>query len=578
MATILRVNMSDLTVRREEADEAYRGLGGRGLTSAVVAAEVPPHCHPLSAANKLVLAPGSLTGTGAPCSGRLSAGAKSPLTWTIKEANSGGMAAIDLAICGIQAIVVEGRPAAGKWYRLRVSAGEAVLEPADALAGLGNYDTVARQIEQFGDKVSCISIGQAGEMRACSASIAVTDVELRPTRHCGRGGLGAVMGAKGLKVIVVDPAGGQRPRPADMAGFRQGVQRFNEALLGHPLTGEGLPKYGTNSLANVINAVGGFPTRNFSAGQFEDVESISGERQHDVILERGGQIAHACHRGCTIRCSRIYMDEHGEYLTKGPEYETVWAHGANCGIDDLDAIARMDRLDDDLGLDTIETGATIAVAMEAGIIPFGDAAGALRLLDEVRRGTPLGHLIASGAEVLGRAYGMERIPTVKGQSMPAYDPRAIQGMGVTYATSTMGADHTAGYAVTANVLSVGGKVDPLRPEGQVELSRNLQIATAAIDTTGLCLFVAFAVLDNPAALEGICEMLSGYQGRTIRAEDFLALGTHALALERGFNKAVGYTAAHDRLPDFFRTEKLSPHNVTFAVPDEELDQVFAGIG
>ncbi len=578
MAAILRVNMADLSIRREEIEEQYRGLGGRGLTSAVVAAEVPPHCHPLSAANKLVIAPGSLTGTGAPCSGRLSAGAKSPLTWAIKEANSGGMAAIDLAICGIRAIVVEGRPAAGKWYCLRVSADKAVLEPADALAGLGNYDTVARQIEQFGDKVSCISIGQAGEMRACSASIAVTDVELRPTRHCGRGGLGAVMGSKGLKVIVVDPAGGQRPRPADMAGFRQGVQKFNGALMGHPLTGEGLPKYGTNSLANVINAAGGFPTRNFSAGQFEGVEPISGERQHDVILERGGQVAHACHRGCTIRCSRIYMDEHGEYLTKGPEYETVWAHGANCGIDDLDAIARMDRMDDDLGLDSIETGATIAVAMEAGVIPFGDAAGALQLLDEVRRGTPLGRLIASGAEVLGRTYGIERIPTVKGQSMPAYDPRAIQGIGVTYATSTMGADHTAGYAVAANVLSVGGKVDPLRPEGQVELSRNLQIATTAIDTTGLCLFVAFAVLDNPAALEGICEMLSGQHGRRVSAEDFLALGTQTLAVERGFNKAVGYTAAHDRLPDFFRTEKLPPHNITFAVSDEELDQVFAGIG
>lgn len=578
MATILRVNMADLSIRREEIAEPYRSLGGRGLTSALVAAEVPPHCHPLSAANKLVFAPGSLSGTGAPCSGRLSAGAKSPLTWTIKEANSGGMAAIDLAICGIQAIVVEGRPAAGKWYRLRVSADEAVLEPAEALVGLGNYDTVARQVEQFGDKVSCLSIGQAGEMRTCSASIAVTDVEQRPTRHCGRGGLGAVMGSKGLKVIVVDPVGGQRPRPADMAGFRQGVQKFNEALMSHPLTGEGLPKYGTNSLANVINAAGGYPTRNFSAGQFEGVEPISGERQHDVILERGGKIAHACHRGCTIRCSRIYVDEHGEYLTKGPEYETVWAHGANCGIDDLDAIARMDRMDDDLGLDTIETGATIAVAMEAGIIPFGDVAGALRLLDEVRRGTPLGRLIASGAEVLGRTYGIERIPTVKGQSMPAYDPRAIQGMGVTYATSTMGADHTAGYAVTANVLSVGGKVDPLRPEGQVELSRNLQIATTAIDTTGLCLFVAFAVLDNPAALEGICEMLSGYHGRSLTAADFLALGTRTLAVERGFNKAVGYTAAHDRLPDFFRTEKLPPHNVTFAVSDEELDQVFAGIG
>lgn len=578
MSAILRVNMDDLSIRRDEADDRYRELGGRGLTSALVAGEVPPRCHPLSAANKLVLAPGSLTGTGAPCSGRLSAGAKSPLTWTIKEANSGGMAGIDLATCGLQAIVVEGRPAAGKWYRLRVSPEDAVLEPADDLAGLGNYDTVARQVDRFGEKVSCISIGQAGEMRTGSASIAVTDVERRPTRHCGRGGLGAVMGSKGLKVIVVDPAGGQRPRPADMAGFRAGVQKFNGALMSHPLTSEALPKFGTNILTNVINAAGGYPTRNFSAGQFEGAEPISGERQHDVVVERGGEIAHACHRGCTIRCSRIYVDEHGEYLTKGPEYETVWAHGGNCGIDDLDAVARMDRMDDDLGLDTIETGATIAVAMEAGIIPFGDAAGALRLLDEVRRGTPLGRLIASGAEVLGRTYGIERIPTVKGQSMPAYDPRAIQGIGVTYATSTMGADHTAGYAITANVLSVGGKVDPLRAEGQVELSRNLQIATTAIDTTGLCLFVAFAVLDNPAALEGICEMLGGYYGRPVTADDFLALGTRTLALERGFNKAVGYTAAHDRLPEFFRTEKLPPHNITFAVSDDELDRVFAGIG
>ena len=578
MAVILRVNMTDLSIRREEVDERYRDLGGRGLTSAVVAAEVPPHCHPLSAANKLVLAPGTLTGTGAPCSGRLSAGGKSPLTWTIKEANSGGMAAIDLAVCGIQAIIVEGQPAAGKWYRLRLSADQAALEPVDALTNLGNYDTVARQLELFGDKVSCISIGQAGEMRCCGASIAVTDVERRPTRHCGRGGLGAVMGSKGLKVIVIDSTTGRRPRPLDMSGFRQGVQKFNEALMGHPLTGEGLPKYGTNSLANVINAAGAYPTRNFRDGQFEGVEPISGERQYDVIVERGGQIAHACHRGCTIRCSRIYLDENGEYLTKGPEYETIWAHGADCGIDDLDAIARMDRMDDDLGLDTIETGATIAVAMEAGIIPFGDADGALRLLDEVRRGTPLGRLIASGAEVFGRAYGIERVPTVKGQAMPAYDPRAIQGIGVTYATSTMGADHTAGYAVAANVLSVGGQVDPLRPEGQVELSRNLQIATTAIDTTGLCLFVAFAVLDNPAAMEGICEMLSGYWGRAVTADDFLGIGTRTLALERGFNKAVGYTAAHDRLPEYFRTEKLAPHNITFAVPDEELDQVFAGIG
>lgn len=574
MAVIYRVNMSDLSVRVETPSLEYLQTGGRGLTSAVVAGEVPAACHPLSAENKLVIAPGILTGTGAPCSGRISVGAKSPLTGTIKESNSGGMGSIALATLGIKAIVLEGQPADGKLYRLIVSADGVKIEPADALAGLGNYDTVARQFDEFGEKVACISIGPAGEMKSAAASIAVTDPEGRPTRHCGRGGLGAVMGSKGVKVIVVDPTGGQRLKPADLETFKKGSQKFNQALKKHPLTSETLPKYGTNALANVINESGSYPTRNFSRGQFEGTEAVSGERQHDLILERGGEIAHACHRGCTIKCSRTYVDENGQYVTKGPEYETIWAHGADCGIDDLDAIAQMDRLDDDLGLDTIETGATIGVAMEAGIIPFGDAQGAIGLLQEVAQGSPLGRLVASGAEVLGKAYGVTRIPTVKGQSMPAYDPRAVKGIGVTYATSTMGADHTAGYSIAANVLGVGGRIDPLKPEGQIELSRNLQIATAAIDASGLCLFVAFAVLDDPTAMEGICEMLAGLYGRPFTADDFLALGRKTLAGERKFNTAAGFTAAADRLPGFFKTEKLAPHDATFDVPDEELDKVY----
>lgn len=577
MPIIYRVNMHDLTVRSEDADPAYHGLGGRSLTSAIIAREVPPTCHPLSAENRLVFAPGVLTGTGAPCSGRLSAGAKSPLTRTIKEANSGGMAAIHLSMCGVQALVIEGQAAPGKQYRLLVTPQGVSIQPVEDLAGLGNYDTVARQHQQFGESVSCISIGQAGEMRLAAASIAVTDIEGRPTRHCGRGGLGAVMGSKGIKVIVVDPKGGQRPRPADNQTFKQGVERFNAALMGHPLSGEGLPKFGTNALANVLNAAGGYPTRNFREGTFEHVEPISGERQHDVIVERGGKIAHACHRGCTIRCSRIYVDENGQFVTKGPEYETVWAHGANCGIDDLDAIARMDRMDDDLGLDTIETGATIAVAMDAGVIPFGDVEGAIGLLEEVRRGTPMGRLIGSGAEILGKAFGQVRVPVVKGQAIPAYDPRAVQGIGVTYATSTQGADHTAGYAVAQNVLGIGGKVDPLDPQGQAELSRNLQIATTAIDATGMCLFIAFAVLDDPNTMQGICEMLSGYLGRSMDADEFLSWGRKTLACERAFNAAAGFSAVDDRLPGFFQTEKLAPHNVTFQVTDQQLDSVLADL-
>lgn len=574
MAILYRLNMTDLTVRAEEPDQSLNMLGGRGLTSTLVDNEVNPRCHPLSAQNKLVIAPGLLTGTGAPCSGRLSVGAKSPLTGGIKESNSGGMAAIALAQLDVKAIVIEGLPRDGRWYRLIVRADGLAIEPAEDLAGLGNYAVVERQYEQFGRQIACLSIGPAGEMRASAASIAVTDVEGRPTRHCGRGGMGAVMGSKGVKVIVIDPTNGQRPRPADPEVFKRGSVRFNQALKAHPLTSQTLPKYGTNALANVLNEAGGYPTRNFSSGQFEGTEAISGERQHDLIVERGGTIAHACHRGCTIKCSRIYVDEHGQVVTKGPEYETVWAHGPDCGINDLDAIARMDHLDDDLGLDTIETGVTIGVAMEAGIIPFGDAQGAIRLLEEVGRGTPLGHLVASGAQILGQAYGVARIPTVKGQSIPAYDPRAVQGIGVTYATSTMGADHTAGYAVTANLLGVGGHVDPLKPDGQVALSRNLQIATASVDSIGLCLFVAFPLIDDPQAMEGVCEMLSGWHGREYSADDLAAMGRQILARERHFNDAAGFSRSDDRLPEFFRTERLPPHEITFQVPDEELDQVF----
>lgn len=574
MAVIYRVNMSDLTVRAQTPEDAYRDLGGRALTSAIVADEVPATCHPLSAKNKLILAPGLLTGTGAPCSGRLSVGAKSPLTGTIKESNAGGMAGIALATLGIQAIVLEGEPSPRGLYRLVVDTQGLRIEPAEELAGLGNYETVQRQRDRFGQHVACVSIGPAGELRLAAASVASTDMEGRPTRHCGRGGMGAVMGAKGVKVIVIDPSGGPRHSPSDVDAFKRGAQQFNESLKKHPLTSQTLPTYGTNALANVIHEAGAYPTRNFSSGQFEGTEQISGEHQHDVILQRSGTIAHPCHRGCAIRCSRVYLDEHGQYVTKGPEYETIWAHGANCGIDDLDAIARMDRLDDDLGLDTIELGATIAVAMEAGILPFGDAQGAIRLLEEVRRGSPLGRLIASGATTLGKVYGVTRVPAVKGQAIPAYDPRAAQGIGVTYATSTMGADHTAGYAIAANILGVGGRIDPLSPAGQVELSRNLQVATAAIDATGLCLFVAFAVLDDPAAMEGICQMLAGLLGRHFCSEDFITLGKETLRRERRFNAAAGLTSASDRLPDFFRTEPLPPHNTVFEVLDEDLDSVF----
>ena len=268
------------------------------------------------------------------------------------------------------------------------------------------------------------------------------------------------------------------------------------------------------------------------------------------------------------------MDEKGEYLTKGPEYETIWAHGANCGIDDLDAIARMDRLDDDYGLDTIEMGVAIGVAMAAGLKAFGDAQGAIELLHEVGKGTPLGKIIGNGAAVVGQVFGVSHVPVVKRQGLPAYDPRAIKGIGVTYATSTMGGDHTAGYAVAPNILKVGGYVDPLKPEGQVDLSRALQIATAFLDSAGLCLFTAFCILDRPEAMDAIRDMINAQYSWTLTLDDLTALGQNVLKTERAFNATAGFTAAEDRLPDFFKEEPLPPHNVVFDVPDQALDTVF----
>jgi aldehyde:ferredoxin oxidoreductase len=552
----------------------YSGLGGRALTSAVVAQEVDPACHPLGDGNKLVIAPGLLTGSIAASSGRLSIGCKSPLTGGIKEANAGGQAGQVLARLGYTAVVIEGRPAGDGLYKIYINKEGVRIVPDSNLRMLGNYATVAKMKGEYGETITCISIGPAGEMKLGGASIACTDVELRPTRHAARGGVGAVMGSKGVKVIVLDDTGTRMRTAKNPEAFKEANKRFVEGLGRHPVTGQGLAAYGTNVLTNVLNEAGGYPTYNFKQGRFQGAAKISGETQAALEVERGGLATHGCSRGCVIRCSGVFHDKDGHYVSKQPEYETVWAHGGNCGIDDLDKIAMMDFLDDDTGLDTIEMGATIGVAMDAGLLEFGDADGAIKLIKEVGQGTPLGRILGSGAAVTGRVFGVERVPVVKGQSMPAYDPRAVQGIGVTYATSPMGADHTAGYAVAANLMGIGGSVDPLKPEGQIELSRNLQIATAAVDSTGMCLFIAFAVLDQPETFQALIDMLNAFYGLSLASEAFAAMGMKVLSMERDFNLRAGLGKEQDRLPAFFKNQAVMPHNITFQVADDDLDKVF----
>ncbi len=416
-------------------------------------------------------------------------------------------------------------------------------------------------------------------MLMTSASVAVTDTMGLPARHVGRGGLGAVMGSKGVKAVVVDDKGSEGIKYHDAEAFKEAAGVFRDALRQHPVTmpGGGLPVYGTNVLVNLINEAGAFPTRNFSEGRFEGAQKISGETMHDIIEQRGGSTTHAGCTTCIIQCSNVYNDKDKKYLTSGFEYETIWANGANCGIDDLDSIAKVSYLCDDYGLDTIEVGCAVGVAMYVGVKKFGDAAGAIELVHEMGKGTYLGRILGGGAAVTGQAFGVDQVPVVKRQGLPAYDPRACMGIGVTYATSPMGADHTAGYAIATNIMKVGGFVDPLKPEGQAELSWNLQVATAAIDSAGLCVFTAFPVLDIPSGLEAIPKIINAVYGWNLTLDDVMEHGKQILRTERDFNKAAGFSATEDRLPYFFTSKPLAPHNIVFQVTDADLDNVLGQI-
>ncbi|HEY6871806.1 MAG TPA: aldehyde ferredoxin oxidoreductase C-terminal domain-containing protein [Geobacteraceae bacterium] len=572
MDKILRVNMSDLSTKVESVPAAWAGLGGRGLTSTIVAAEVPATCHPLGANNKLVFAPGLLTGTPAANSGRLSAGAKSPLTGTIKESNAGGTAAQMLARLGVKALIIEGLPAADKWYSLHVNKDGVTIQEESELIGKGNFAVVDAVETRLGKKTGVLTIGPAGELKMTAANISVKDPDSKIRSH-GRGGLGAVMGSKKIKFISIDDQGAPGVKIADPEKFKTAARTFAKALLDHPVSGEGLPTFGTNVLVNILNEAGGLPTRNFTQGQFAAHEKISGETMHDTIVARGGKPKHGCHAGCIIQCSQVYPDKEGKYVTSGFEYETIWGLGADCCVENLDDIALADNLMDDIGIDSIETAVMFGVAMEAGILSFGDGKGIIRLLtEEIAKGTPLGRILGGGAGSVGRAFGVTRVPVVKNQGIPAYDPRSVKGIGITYATSTMGADHTSGYTIATNILNVGGYVDPLKKDGQVELSRNLQIATAAVDSTGMCIFVAFPALDIPECLPALIDMINARFGINLTGDDVTNLGKYILKTERQFNIDAGFTKADDRLPEFFNFEPVAPHNVVWDFTDEEIDE------
>ncbi|MBU1171496.1 MAG: aldehyde ferredoxin oxidoreductase [Proteobacteria bacterium] len=569
MSRILRIDTKEKTYSFESPAAEFQALGGRALTSKMILNEVPATCHPLSQFNKLVFAPGLLSGSPAANSGRLSVGSKSPLTGGIKESNTGGLVSQKLARLGIKALVLEDRPGDDLYSIIVIKKDSVEILPADEYRGICNGEMITKLWERFGTRVGVASIGPAGEQRLTSASIQFADPKGHPGRAAGRGGLGAVMGSKKIKAIVVDDSGTDRLALHDSEAFKTANKQWVDLLKNHPVSGEGLPAYGTAVLVNLINEAGALPTKNFRSGRFDNAHDISGETMAETIEKRGGIVSEGCHPGCVIRCSQVYHDRDNNYLTSGFEYETIWAFGAHCLIKDLDDIAMMDRLCDDFGVDTIETGVTIGVAMEGGLIPWGDGKAAIELLKKVGTGDPMGKIIGNGAAFTGQALGVDRVPVVKKQALPAYDPRAVKAVGVTYATTPMGADHTAGYGVCQNILNVGGTIDPLKKEHNVEISKDLQIATAAIDAAGLCLFVAFPVLDHAEGLQLIVDMLNAQYGLSLTTDDVVQLGISILKDEHEFNRQAGFTKKDDRLPDMFK-ETFPPHNTTWDFTDEEL--------
>jgi aldehyde:ferredoxin oxidoreductase len=583
MTKLLRLNMTDRSYRFEDVPEAYKHLGGRGLTSTIVYDEVDPMCHPLGPNNKLVFAPGIVTGTSAPTSARVSVGAKSPLTGGIKEANAGTGWAPALADLDIQALIVEGQPAEkDKWWGVLISwdgaQGQPVLEwfEADEYTGQSTYDFYPKLFERFG-RVYIAAIGPAGEFLYANSGVAFDDQEGRPARYAGRGGLGAVMGSKGLKCIILDRRGAPGKAIVDRAVFEQGRKALTDALMTHDITKPkgALNSYGTAVLVNILNEAGGLPTRNFSSGRFEGAPKIAGEAIFEGNKQRLGKelYNHACSPGCIIRCSNTWYREDGTEHVSCQEYESVWSLGANCGIDSLDVTGELIRLCNAYGIDTIEAGCTMAVAMEGGLLEFGDGERAIALMHELGKGTPVGRILGSGTETTARVLGVKRVPVVKGQSMPAYEPRAVKGIGMVYATGTMGADHTQGYTIAPEILGVSGKVDQFDRD-KAALARGFLEATAYIDSIGHCLFIAFAILDIASGFEGTVQECNGVLGTNWTMDDVGRIGKEILAKEHAFNEAAGFTKLDDRMPEFMRLETLPPHNVIWDVPDATLDAVW----
>jgi aldehyde:ferredoxin oxidoreductase len=547
----------------ENLGEEWKSIGGSAFIAKIMNKEVPPAADPLGPENLFIVAIGPLAGTGAPQLGRISVGAKSPLTLGIKEANSGGPAAQILDRLGIRAIIVHGAPLDHRLYCLFISKDKTTFIPADEYRGLKNYELVNKLRKRYGEKIAVISTGIAGERKYKGASVSFTDMFGDPSRNAARGGLGAVMGSKGLKAIIIDPSQAGQVDIAHPEEFRRVVKSWVDTLK-HDISCSLYSRFGTPFAISNSASQGTLPSNNYRSGRPANFIAVSGDSIQKILFERGGKM-HGCMPGCVVRCSIIYPDKDGKRLCSAYEYETIAMLGTNLGITDPDAIARLKFMCDDLGVDAIETGSSLGLAADAGKMQFGDWQSAARLLEEIEKETALGLALGNGVVATAQYLSVNRIPAYKGQAIPAHDPRSVKGTGVTYFTSPMGADHTAGLTYKM----------PRNRDKQAENSLRSQIQAATCDAFGYCLN---SVPGGRASIyQCFSDLMNARYGLLLTPNDIMEIGKQTLRDQLAFNEKAEFSKMDSKAPAFVREEKIVPTGQVFDVDDVEIENVWKGL-
>ena len=561
MFSILRINTATGAVKKEAFASTEYLLGGRTLSSRLVSREVPATCDPLGRHNKLFFCTGVLAGTTVSSSDRLSIGGKSPLTGGIKESNAGGIVGTRMARQGLRCIALEDAPQDDAGWKIIVI-GRDKIEFLDGsfLAGKGVYDKSDLLAERFGKKAGCITIGPTAEKLLLATGIACSDPHGVCSRYAGRGGLGAVMASKKVIAMVILDDGEVEPQFLDQENFKEGSKKVVNLLKANPVSSL-FTKYGTAAMVDICQALKVLPTQNFRHGVMEGAEKINAQTMYDTIKARGGEgkTQHACMHPCAIQCSNVYPDKDGKLLCSPIEYETMALMGSNLCLKDLDAIAEMNRIANDAGVDTLDVGAAIGVAMEAGLAEFGDTKAAVRLMEEVRHLTPLGRILASGCKIAAKVLGVRHAPHVLGQAIPAYEPRGTKGMAMTYLSSPMGADHTFGFTLRDEAV-------PTSKEGKVELSKKFQVIGSRMDAMGMCNFVRYSVQNDMTPL---LDLIKAHYGAEISEVEFDDIVKETLRIEHQFNTDAGISHHDYRFAETFYEEAQPETGEKMDITDEE---------